>query len=94
MLEFVNVVLSILSIRSVGDWMICDHGIRECWTEYSEQLFQVDPAAVRIYACGVPVPDSPISENPPILTWVREVIPKLKSGKAAGICGIVMTRKT
>ncbi|XP_069979370.1 uncharacterized protein [Penaeus vannamei] len=35
-----------------------------------------------------PLPDLPVSEDPPSLTEVRRAISKLKSGKAAGICGI------
>ncbi|XP_069975905.1 uncharacterized protein [Penaeus vannamei] len=34
------------------------------------------------------LPDPPISEDPPSLTEIRRAISKLKTGKAAGICGI------
>ncbi|XP_069976414.1 uncharacterized protein [Penaeus vannamei] len=80
-----------LNAHSVDGWIISDHvGVRECWAEYFEQLYQVDPSAVCLDAQDVeiPVPDPPISEDPPTLTEIREVISKLKGGKAAGICDI------
>ncbi|XP_069992329.1 uncharacterized protein [Penaeus vannamei] len=36
----------------------------------------------------IPLPEPPISEDPPSVTVVKGAISKLKSGKAAGICGI------
>lgn len=39
-------------------------------------------------AIGVAILVPPISEVPPTLTKVREVISNLKGGKAVGICGI------
>ncbi|XP_069993549.1 uncharacterized protein [Penaeus vannamei] len=56
--------------------------------EYFEQLYQVDSPKVNLYAGSavIPLPDPPISEDPPSLTEVRGAISKLKSGKALGIC--------
>ncbi|XP_069989723.1 uncharacterized protein [Penaeus vannamei] len=49
-----------------------------------------EPPAVSLDARDVeiPVPDRPMSEDPPTLTEIREPISKLKGGKAAGICNI------
>ena len=79
------------AVRSADGRIISDHvGVRERWAEYFEQLYQVDPPTVSLDASdvSVPVPDPPISEEPPTLTEVRMAISKLKSGKAAGICDI------
>lgn len=49
---------------------------------------QVDLPAIslNVSSLAIPVPNSPISEEPPTLTEVREAISKLKGGKEAGIC--------
>lgn len=49
---------------------------------------QVDLPAIslNVSSVAIPVPNSPISEEPPTLTEVREAISKLKGGKEAGIC--------
>ena len=53
-------------------------------------MYQVDSPAVNldVGSAAIPLPDPPISEDSPSLAEVREAISKLKSGKAAGICGI------
>ncbi|XP_069993160.1 uncharacterized protein [Penaeus vannamei] len=74
------------AVRSVDGRIILDHvGVREYWAEYFEQLYQVDPPTVSPYArdVAIPVPDPPISEDPPTLTEVRKANSKLKGGKAA-----------
>ena len=79
------------AVCSASGQIISDpDGVRVHWTEYFEQLYQVDPPTVNLDAGNVETPllDPPISEDPPSLTSVREVISKLKSGKAAGVCGI------
>ncbi|XP_069976317.1 uncharacterized protein [Penaeus vannamei] len=60
--------------------------VQERWAEYFEQLYQVDPPTVNLDAgsAEIPLPDPPISEDPPFLTEIRGTISKLKSGKAAG----------
>ena len=81
----------VTAVRSVGGQIVSDPvAVRERWAEYFEQLYQVDPPTVNLDAGNavVPLPDPPISEDPPSLTEVRGAISKLKSGKAAGICGI------
>ncbi|XP_069970849.1 uncharacterized protein [Penaeus vannamei] len=47
------------------------------------EMFNLDAGSAEI-----PLPDPPISEDPSSLTEVRGAISKLKSGKAASICGI------
>ncbi|XP_070000240.1 uncharacterized protein [Penaeus vannamei] len=61
-----------------------------CWAEYFEQLYQVDPPTVilDVGSAEIPLPDPPISKDSPSLTEVKRAISKLRSGKAAGICGI------
>ncbi|XP_069972956.1 uncharacterized protein [Penaeus vannamei] len=56
----------------------------ERWAEYFEKLYQLDPPTVNldVVSAVIPLPD------PPSLAEVREAISKLKSGKAASICGI------
>ncbi|XP_069983535.1 uncharacterized protein [Penaeus vannamei] len=79
------------AVRLVSGQIVSDPvAVREHWAEYFEQLYQVDPPAVNLDAqsAETPLPDPPISEDPPSLTEVRGAISKLKSGKAAGICGI------
>ena len=79
------------AVRSVSGQIVSDPvAVRGRWAEYFEQLYQVDPPTVNLDAGSVeiPLPDPPISEDPPSLTEVRGAISKLKSGKAAGICGI------
>lgn len=53
-------------------------------------MYQVDPPAVSLDTSGVTIPaqELPISKEHPTLTEVREVISKLKAGKAAGIYSI------
>ena len=81
----------VTAVRSVSGQIVSDPvAVRGRWAEYFEQLYQVDPPTVNLDAGSVeiPLPDPPISEDPPSLTEVRGAISKLKSGKAAGICGI------
>ncbi|XP_069982160.1 uncharacterized protein [Penaeus vannamei] len=78
------------AVRSVSSQIISGPvAVPERWDECFEQLYQVDRPAVNLYAGSVeiPLPDPPISEDPPSLTEVRGAISKLKS-EAAGICGI------
>ncbi|XP_069985570.1 uncharacterized protein [Penaeus vannamei] len=64
--------------------------VPERWDGYFEQLYQVDRLTVNLDAGSVeiPLPDPPISEDPPSLTEVKGAISKLKSRETAGICGI------
>ena len=82
----------VTTVRSVSGQIISDPvAVQERWAEYLEQLYQVDPPTVNLDAgsAEIPLPDPPFSEDAPLpLTEVRGVISKLKSGKAAGICGI------
>ena len=79
------------AVRAADGQVISDpEGVQVRFAEYFEQLYQVDPptASMDVDDVMVPLPDPPISEEPPTLTEVREAISKLKGGKAAGICGI------
>nr|XP_027228015.1 uncharacterized protein LOC113819969 [Penaeus vannamei] len=60
------------------------------FTEYFEQLYQLDCPAVSLDArdATIPVPDPPISEDLHTLNVVREAISKLNDEKAAGVCDI------
>ena len=61
------------AVRSVDGQIISDHvRVRERWAEYFEQLYQVEPPTVSLDARGItmPVPDPPISEEPPTLAEV------------------------
>ena len=53
-------------------------------------MFQVEPPtdSFEVGDVAIPLPDPRISEESPTLTEVREVISKLKHGKAVGFCGI------
>lgn len=79
------------AVCSVDGQIISDHGVVcQCWAEYFGKLYQVDFPAVSLDTSGVaiPLPEPPISEEPPTLTEVREDISKLKGGKPIGICSI------
>ena len=79
------------AVRSADGQIVSEpYEVRARWAEYFEQLFQVEPPTESLDAGGVviPLPDPQISEEPPTLTEVREAVSKLKSGKAAGFCGI------
>ncbi|XP_069995874.1 uncharacterized protein [Penaeus vannamei] len=81
----------VTAVRSVSGQIVSDPvAVPERWDEYFEQLYQVDRPTVKLYAGSVeiPLPDPPISEDPPSLTEVKGVISKLKSREAAGFCGI------
>ncbi|XP_069985521.1 uncharacterized protein [Penaeus vannamei] len=80
----------VTAIRLVSGQFVSGLAVRERWVEYFEQLYQVDSPTVNFNASSaeIPLPDPTISEDPPSLTEVWMVISKLKSGKAAGNCGI------
>lgn len=62
------------------------------WKKFQELLQKKkNPPAVSINVSGVAihVKNSPISEEPPTLTKVKETISKLKCGNAASIHGIL-----
>ncbi|XP_063609551.1 uncharacterized protein LOC134783569 [Penaeus indicus] len=69
----------------VDGWIISDH-VYNCWPEYFEQLFQVDPPAISLDTRGVPifVSDPTISKEPPTVTEAREVISRLSLGPFPG----------
>lgn len=54
--------------------------------EYFERLYLINLPAISLDSSGVaiPVPNPSISEDPPTLIEVREVISKLKGGKTKG----------
>ena len=78
------------AVCSVSGQISYPVAVQERCTEYFEQLYQVDPPTVNLDAGSAEIllPDPPISEDAPSLTEVRWTISKMKSGKAAGICGI------
>ncbi|XP_069976237.1 uncharacterized protein, partial [Penaeus vannamei] len=81
----------VTAVRSISGQIVSDPvAVRERWAEYFEQLYQVDPPIVNLDVISVEILllDPPISEDPPSLTEVMGAISKLRSGKAAGICGI------
>ncbi|XP_069989747.1 uncharacterized protein [Penaeus vannamei] len=83
--------LGFASFSGAQDSVTFEKGqVPERWDEYFEQLYQVDRHTVKLYTGSVeiPLPDPPISEDPPSLTEVTGAISKLKSREAAGICGI------
>ena len=64
--------------------------IKTRWAEYFEQLYKVDPPAVRLNTVNVvaPVPNPPLSCDPPSLAEVGAAVKQLKGGRAPGCCGI------
>ena len=60
------------------------------WAGYFEELYQADPPAGELNIEGIspPVPDPPISCDPPSLEETRGAVKQLKGGKAPGVCGI------
>ncbi|XP_069980167.1 uncharacterized protein [Penaeus vannamei] len=65
--------------------------MQEHLAEYFEQLYQFDSPTVNLDtgSAVISLPDPSTSEDPPSLTEVRGTVSKLRSGKAAGICGIL-----
>ncbi|XP_063591867.1 uncharacterized protein LOC134768956 [Penaeus indicus] len=66
-LEAIEACHKMTAVRSVDGQIILDHvGVRECWADYFEQIYQVDPPTASLDASGIaiPVPDLPISEEP------------------------------
>ena len=60
------------------------------WTEYFEQLFKVNPPNGQLHNTGLQVveTDPPINEAAPSHDEVKEVVARLRDGKAADICNI------
>ena len=63
---------------------------RARWAEYFEQLYMADPPTQQLPVAVAlpPVPIPQINEDAPSIAEVRMAVSKLKSGKAAGVCGI------
>jgi len=81
------------SVRAEDGRVVSELGeYRARWAEYFEQLYRVDPPTSQLPLAGTQplVADPPISEAPPSTEEVRRAVSRLKSGKAAGVCGIAV----
>ena len=78
------------SVRSAsGELLTEESEVRARWASYFEQLYRADPPASRLDIADHPlVADPPIDCDPPTLLETKAAVSRLKSGKAAGVCGI------
>ena len=83
-------VSGVSSVRSAsGELLTEESEVRARWASYFEQLYRADPQATSLeIADPLLVADPPIDCEPPTLLETRDAVSRLKSGKAAGACGI------
>ena len=82
-------MLKIIKMLMTSNLLIVD-GQMAHWAQDFEQLFKVNPSSGQLQTNGLQVVDVdlPINEAAPSIDEVKEAMPKLRGGKAAGICNI------
>ena len=78
------------AVRSAsGELLTEESEVRARWASYFEQLYRAETPATLLDIADPPiVADPPIDCDPPSLLETRAAVNRLRSGKAAGICGI------
>lgn len=73
-----------------GDLLTETSEVGARWAGYFERLYQADPPSSELHCCEtVPlIANPPINCEPPTLVETQAAVKQLKSGKAAGVCGI------